>query len=54
MRSGPTTFLTSVGLDVDVNLVHADPELNVLQGVWHLAYENAAFIKALWQTATWC
>lgn len=53
MRSGPITFFAQcVGDDVHVNLVHADPELNVFQWAWHLVYENAAFIKTLWQTVT--
>jgi hypothetical protein len=47
-------FEQCVGDDVDVNLVHADPGYNVLQWAWYLAYENAAFIKALWQTTTRC
>ena len=47
-------FEQCVGDDVDVNLVHADPGYNVLQWAWHLAYENAAFIKALWQTTIRC
>jgi hypothetical protein len=47
-------FEQCVGDDVDVNLVHADPGYNVLQWAWYLAYENAAFIKALWQTTVRC
>lgn len=43
-----------VGENLEVNLVHTDPELNGMQWVWNLAYENAAFIKALWQTGTRC
>lgn len=43
-----------VGENVRVNLVHSDPEFNCFQWAWHLAYENAAFIKALWQTGTRC
>jgi hypothetical protein len=47
-------FEQCVGDDMPVNLVHADPGYNALQWGWHLAYENAAFIKALWQTAIRC
>lgn len=47
-------FDQCVGEDVEVNLVHSDPALNGFQWAWRLAYENAAFIKALWQTGTRC
>lgn len=47
-------FDQCVGDNVCVNLVHADLELNIFQWAWHLVYENAAFIKALWQTAARC
>lgn len=47
-------FEQCVGDDVEVNLVHSDADLSVGQWVSHIVYENAAFIKALWQTSTRC
>lgn len=47
-------FEQCVGDDVEVNLVHSDPQLDATDWVAHLVYENAAFIKALWQTSTRC
>ena len=47
-------FEQCVGDDVEVNLVHSDPELDAGDWVSYLVYENAAFIKALWQTSTRC
>lgn len=47
-------FEQCVGDDVDVNLVHSNPDLNLAQWAYRIAHENAAFIKALWQTTTRC
>lgn len=40
--------------EIDVNVVFAEPDLSTSQWVWHIVYENAAFLKAAWQTATRC
>ena len=47
-------FERCLGDDIDVDLVYADPDLNAAQWAWHIAYENAALVKALWQTGTRC
>ena len=47
-------FEKCVGDDVEVNLVHSGPDLHAGQWARHIIYENAAFIKALWQTGTRC
>lgn len=40
--------------DLQVNVVFAEQDLSPMQWVWHAVYENAAFIKAVWQTSTRC
>lgn len=47
-------FERRLGPEIDVDLVYADPDLNAAQWAWHIAYENAALVKALWQTGTRC
>ena len=47
-------FERCLGQEIDVNLVYADPDLNVAQWGWRVVYENAAFVKAIWQTSTRC
>lgn len=47
-------FERCLGPEIDVDLVYADPNLNAAQWAWHVAYENAALVKALWQTGTRC
>ena len=46
-----TRFLFSqcIDKDVDVNIVYPEPEMSAEQWGWHLAYENAAFVKALYE-----
>lgn len=47
-------FDQCLGDDLEINVVFADGELSVSQQIWHVVYENAAFLKAAWQTATRC
>ncbi|MDN5912732.1 MAG: hypothetical protein L0K46_05130 [Yaniella sp.] len=47
-------FDQCLGDDVDVNVVFADRDLSVGQWGYHIVYENAAFLKAAWQTTFRC
>lgn len=47
-------FDQCLGDDVDVNVVFADRDLSITQWAWHLAYENVAFVKAVFQTTFRC
>lgn len=47
-------FEHCLGADIDVNFVYSDPDLSAAQWVWNIAYENAAFVKAVLQTGTGC
>lgn len=47
-------FSQCLGTDLDINVVFAERDLSVAQWSWYVVYENAAFLKALWQTATRC
>ncbi|HEY4536677.1 MAG TPA: hypothetical protein VIG71_12015 [Enteractinococcus sp.] len=51
-----TRFLFSqcIDKDVDVNIVYPDPDMSAEQWGWHLAYENAAFVKALYEGVFRC
>lgn len=47
-------FEQCLDADVDVNVVFSEKDLTLSQWAWHIVYENAAFLKAAWQTATRC
>lgn len=47
-------FEQCLGDEVDVNVVFDDRDLTARQWVWHVVYENAAFLKAAWQTTVRC
>lgn len=40
--------------DIEVNVVFAKLDMGPAQRAWRAVYENAAFVKALWQTTTRC
>lgn len=40
------------GDDYDINVIVADRGHGAREKAWHVVYENAAFVKAVWQ-ATW-
>ncbi len=39
---------------LDVELIYSEPDLNALEWIWRVAYENAAMVKALVETSTEC
>lgn len=43
-----------LGASFDTNVVVAERELDASEVAWHTMYENAAFIKAVWQAAWRC
>lgn len=47
-------FQQCLGDDIDVNVVFAARDLNAAQWGWHVAYENVAFLKAIFQTTVRC
>lgn len=47
-------FEQCLGDEVDVNVVFPEAELSTTRWGFHLVYENAAFLKAVWQTAVRC
>lgn len=47
-------FDQCLGDEFDINVVYTDQTLNASQLAWHVVYENVAFFKAAWQTATRC
>lgn len=47
-------FNQCLGDDFQVNVVYPERDLSFTQWAWHVVYENAAFVKAAWQTATRC
>lgn len=47
-------FDQCLGDHLEVNVVYADKDLSASEWAWHVVYENAAFLKAAWQTATRC
>ncbi len=47
-------FQRCLGDDVDVNVVFADRDLTASEGAWYAVYENAAFLKAVWDTTVQC
>lgn len=51
-------FQQCVGDTLDVNVVYPEPDLSVEMSEqswgWHIAYENAAFFKALYETTVGC
>ncbi|GAA4118547.1 hypothetical protein GCM10022249_23430 [Enteractinococcus coprophilus] len=40
--------------DVEINIVFSERDLNISEWAWHVVYENAAFLKAAWETTTRC
>lgn len=47
-------FEQCLGDEVDVNIVFPEAELSTARWGFHLVYENAAFLKAVWQTTMRC
>lgn len=47
-------FEQCLGDGVDVNIVFPEAELSTARWGFHLVYENAAFLKAVWQTTMRC
>lgn len=47
-------FNRCLGSDVDVSVIYADTDLSTSQWLWHVAYENAAYAKALIETTFRC
>lgn len=47
-------FQRCLGSDIDVNVVYSEPDLSATQWLWHIAYENAAYPKALFDTTFRC
>lgn len=47
-------FEQCLGDEIDVNVVFSEQDLTASQWAWHIVYENAAFLKAAWQTTARC
>lgn len=48
MRSGPGAFFEQcLGSDVDMNAAFYEKDRSAAQWGWHIAYENVAFVKAV-------
>lgn len=47
-------FDQCLGNEFELNIVVADPDMPATERAWHAVYENAAFLKAVWQTAWRC
>lgn len=47
-------FEQCLGDDVEVNVVFSGRDLSAAQWGWHIAYENLAFLKAVFQTTFRC
>ncbi|WP_022869722.1 YdcF family protein [Yaniella halotolerans] len=47
-------FEQCMDAEVDVNVVFSEQDLTASQWSWHIVYENAAFLKAAWQTTARC
>lgn len=47
-------FRQCLGPEIEVNVVYAESGLGKRDWVFHIAYENAAFVKALFETRAHC